>query len=149
MVSLVQIESDLISAMKAKDPVAVDVLRGLKTRIQNEKVAKLKAELAEEEILALFRSELKRRKEAAESFKIGARQELADKELAEASILEKYLPAQLSEEKIGEAIDELLKEKQFTAKDFGLAMKELKTKVGNSADGAMLAKVLKIKLSDK
>ena len=68
MISLSQIESDLTQAMKARDQIAVDTLRGLKTRIQNEKVAKMPAveSLPEEEIVSLIKSKLsgakKRRK---------------------------------------------------------------------------------------
>ena len=98
MISQKQIETDLITAMKAKDQIAVETLRGLKTRVQNEKVSKMKDELAEADIIALVRSEVKRRKEAAASFQNASRPELADKELKEAGILEKYLPAQMSEE---------------------------------------------------
>ena len=65
MLSLSQIEQDLIAAMKARDQMAVDTLRGLKTRLQNEKIAKAK-ELNEADIVVLIRNEVKRRKEAAE-----------------------------------------------------------------------------------
>lgn len=145
MISLQQIETDLVTAMKAKDQVAVDTLRGLKTRIQNEKVSKMK-DLSEDDILALVRSEVKRRKEAAESFQQGGRQEAAEKELTEASILEKFLPAQMSEDVVAAEADKLIAEHSFTAADFGKAMGQLKSKLGNSADGSMVARVLKAKL---
>jgi uncharacterized protein YqeY len=146
MISLKQIETDLVTAMKAKDAVAVDVLRGLKTRVQNEKVSKIKDELSEDEILALIRSEVKRRKEAAAGFEQGGNAEAAQKELKEAEILQKYLPAQMSEEAVIKLADEVLSAGAFTAADFGKAMGALKAKAGNSADGALLAKVLKEKL---
>jgi uncharacterized protein len=146
MISLSQIQTDLVTAMKAKDQTAVEVLRGLKTRIQNEQVAKTARELSEDEIIALIRSEVKRRKEAAESFGQGAREELKAKELLEAEILQKYLPAQMSEAQIAELADKVILEGGFTPADFGKAMGMLKAKAGNTADGAMLAKVLKEKL---
>lgn len=145
MISLQQIESDLTAAMKAKDQLAVETLRGLKTRIQNEKIAKMK-DLAEADMLALIRSEVKRRKEAAASFEGGGRPEMAEKEKKEAAILEKYLPAQLSEADLGQIVDKFLGENSFSAKDFGAAMGGLKKQVGDKADGAVLAKVLKEKL---
>lgn len=145
MLSLKQIEIDLTSAMKAKDQTAVDTLRGLKTRIQNEKIAKGK-ELSEDDISALIKSEVKRRKEAVQSYTTGGRQELADKELGEAAILEKYLPAQMSEADLAALVGKFLAANNFTAKEFGAAMGKLKAQAGNTADGAVLAKLLKEKL---
>ena len=146
MISLSQIETDLTAAMKAKEQLVVDVLRGLKTRIQNEKVAKIKTELEEAEILALIKSEVKRRKDSAESFIKGARQELADKEMSEIKILEKYLPAAMPESELAAIIEKAIAENNFTAADFGKAMGRLKSQLGNDADGSMLSKLLKEKL---
>ncbi len=142
MISLQQIEQDLTAAIKAKEKVAVDVLRGLKTRIANEKIAKGK-DLSEEEIVVLIRSESKKRKEAAAVYMQGGRPELAEKETQEVSILEKYLPKQLSEEELGPIISSVIAENGFTQKDFGKAMGVLKAKVGSTVDGATLAKLLK------
>ena len=146
MISLKQIETDLITAMKAKDQLAVEVLRGLKTRIQNERVSKMLEELPENDILALVRSEIKRRKEAAEAFEKGGNIESKEKELKEAEILLKFLPPQMSEEEIGKMAEEVIASGSFTAADFGKAMGALKAKVGTNADGATVAKILKEKL---
>ena len=159
MLSLSQIEQDLVVAMKAKDQLAVETLRGLKTRVQNEKTAASSRpeaqaegstqggkELSENAILALVRSEVKRRKEAAVTYTTGGRQELADKELAEASILEKYLPAQMPEGDLVKIIDDAIAQNSWTVADFGKAMGKLKAQVGDQADGALLAKILKEKL---
>ena len=146
MISQKQIETDLITAMKAKDQIAVETLRGLKTRVQNEKVSKMKDELAEADIIALVRSEVKRRKEAAASFQNASRPELADKELKEAGILEKYLPAQMSEEQLTVIVEKAIAESSATAADFGKMMGKLKAQVGDQADGSTLSKILKEKL---
>lgn len=145
MLSLPQIETELVAAIKAKNQALVETLRGLKTRIQNEQIAKMK-ELDEAGIVALVKSEVKRRKESAEAFTAGGRPELAQKELVEAGFLEKYLPPQLSEAQVGELVEKLIAEQGFTAADFGKAMGALKAQAGQSADGAVLAKVLKEKL---
>ena len=145
MTNLTQIETELKEAMKAKDPVMMGVLRGLKTRLQNERISKT-LDLTEQDILNIIRSELKKRKESAESFKAGGRQEMADKELQEAEILKKYLPAQMSEEELVKIITQVLVDNSFTSQDFGKAMGTLKAKVGNNADNALLAKLLKEKL---
>jgi len=148
MISLQQIETDLVTAMKAKDQIAVDTLRGFKVRIQNQKIASGSAgkDLSEEDMIVLLKSEIKRRKEAAEAFRAGSRAEMAEKELAEAGILEKYLPPQMSEQELGSIIDAAIAENSATAADFGKLMGKLKSQVGQQADGALLAKILKEKL---
>lgn len=155
MISLSQIEQDLTAAVKAKDQIAVDTLRGLKNRIHNEQIARHPAkdssasgekDLGEAEITALVRSELKRRKEAVAAYKNGGREELAQKELQEAAILEKYMPAQMSEADLLAFIDKTIVANNFSAADFGKAMGMLKDKVGDKADGATLARLLKEKL---
>lgn len=145
MISLNQIETELKEGMKTKNQLLVEVLRGLKTRIMNEQIARMK-ELTEEEILVLIKSEVKRRKEAAESFKNGNRPELMEKELNEAGILEKYLPPQMSEEDMVKLVEKEIAENSFTAKDFGKAMGAIKAKASQSADGAVLSKILKERL---
>ena len=146
MISLQTIEQDLVTSMKAKEQLAVETLRGLKTRIQNEQVAKM-SDLKEADIFALIRNEVKRRKEAAQTYTTAGRQELADKELSEASILEKYLPAQMSQADLAKLMEEAIAQNNFTSADFGKAMGKLsKPKVGDKADGVALAKVLKEKL---
>jgi uncharacterized protein YqeY len=89
---------------------------------------------------------VKRRKEAAAVYKTGGREELAQKELSESVILEKYLPEQMSAEKLSELVEKTIAENGFGAKDFGAAMGKLKAQAGNLADGAVLAKILKEKL---
>ena len=144
MISLQQIESDLTSAMKAKDQIALDTLRALKTRMQVEMTSAKGGELTEASIFALIRSEVKKRFDAAESFSKGGRQEAADKELKEAEILQKYLPAQMPESELSALIDQAIV--GATATDFGKIMGKLKAQLGDKADGAILAKILKEKL---
>lgn len=156
MLSLDQIETEIKEAIKAKDQLLADTLRGLKTRIQNEKIAKMPPfggsasggkDLGESEILALVKSEVKKRKEAAESYGIGGRAELQGKELKEAAILEKFLPPQMQESELKALVEKVIAENNFTVKDFGKAMGQLKAQVGEAADGSKLAKLLKEKLN--
>ncbi len=147
MATLAEIESDVHAALKSRDTVAADTLRGLKTRVQNEQIAQ-GHELSEDEIMALVFSEVKRRKEAAIAFTEGGRAELAEKELAEAQILQKYLPAQADESEIRKTAQQMAQESGWsTKKDFGPAMAALKAKYGASADSSVLAKVLQEILS--
>ncbi len=144
--SMQVIEAKLTEALKAKNQIAVDTLRGLKTRITNEQINKGEA-LTSDEVLALVKSEAKRRKEAVDAFSAGGRTEAAAKETAELEVLSEFLPAQLSEEQIASKIDEAISQNNWTAADFGKAMGSLKQEFGNSADGAVVAKLLKAKLS--
>jgi uncharacterized protein len=155
MLNLQQIESDLTAAIKARNQLAMDTLRGLKLRLQNEKIAKMSRgagsvsggnDLTEAEIIPLIKSEIKRRKEAAEGFTAGGRTEMVEKELAESKILEKYMPEQLSERDIVKMIEEIIAQNNFVAADFGKAMGQLKAKAGQNADGALMARLLKEKL---
>ena len=145
MVSLPQIEQDLILALKAKDSTVANTLRGLKVRIQNEKISKMR-DLTDEEIVSLVKSEVKRRKEAAESFVTGLRPEQAEKEHAEASILEKYLPLQMTEQEISTMLDSIIIENNFISTDFGKAMGVFKGRAGQNADSGVAARILKEKL---
>lgn len=142
MANLADIEAATHKALKERDSLTADTLRGLKTRIQNEQIAQ-GHELSEEEIVALVASEVKRRKEAAVAFTEGGRGEMAEKELAEAKVLGQYLPAQASEDEVRAAAESLALDAGWSSKkDFGPAMAALKAKFGASADSATLAKVL-------
>ncbi len=146
MVNLTAVETALQTAVKARDQIAADTLRALKTRIQNDQIAK-GSELTEADVLLLVQSEAKRRKEAATAFRDGGRQEQADKEEAELKILEQFLPEQVSEEEITKVIDEKIAANSWGKADFGAAMGQLKGHFGNTADGALIAKILKEKLN--
>lgn len=143
--SLSHIQELLVEKLKAKDQLAVDTLRALKTRIMNDQIAK-GSELTSEEILNLVKSESKRRKEAAEAFTVGGRAEAATKELAEAEILSQFLPEQVSEADIATVIEAKIASEGWTVADFGKAMGALKQHFGNSADGGTVSKILKEKL---
>lgn len=144
MLSLSSIESDLTVALKARDSLRVNTLRALKTRIQNEQISAM-ADLDEAKIIALIRSEVKRRKEAATAFTEAGRTDSATQELDEAKILESYLPAGPTPELIAQTIEKIISENNFASKDFGAAMGKVKAALPE-ADGSSLAASLKEKL---
>lgn len=145
MINLSEVETALQTALKARESITVETLRALKTRIQNEQITK-GSELTEAEVLSLVQSEAKRRKEAGTAFRDAGRTEAADKEEAELAVLSKFLPEQVSEEDIVKTVEAKIVENSWTAKDFGQAMGQLKGHYGNTADGALIAKILKEKL---
>jgi hypothetical protein len=135
-----QIEQDYEQAFKAKEQNVVSTLRMLLAALKNEKIKK-KGHLTDEDIIKVIKSELKKRKEAIEEYNKANRQELASLEAKELEILEKYLPAQMSEEMIRQKIKEILQgisDKDNIGKVMGAVMSELK----GSADGALVKKIV-------
>ena len=141
-----QIKTDMVTAMKAREALKVEVLRGLMAACTNELVALKKLpteELLDENVLNVIRREVKKRKDSIEQFTKGNRPELAQKEDAERVILEVYLPAMMSQDdirKIAEAKKaELgLTDKKEAGKFMGLLMKDLAGK----ADGTDVKAVI-------
>ena len=145
-----KLQDDVKAAMLAGDSLRLETLRGLKSVILYAEVAAGKREegLTDDEILALFSKEAKKRQESAELYIQGGAQEKADKELAEKAIIEAYLPAQLSEAELAATIDEVLNEvKPAGLQQMGQVIGQVKSKVGNTADGSLIAKLVKEKLS--
>lgn len=144
-----KIGDDFLAAFKAKDEAVVSVLRMLKTSLSNRMIEKKMAKdetLDDSEVIAVIKSEVKKRKDSAESYVQGGRQDLADKETAEVAILEKYLPAQLSEDQVREQVRSLVQESGFGPADFGKAMGAVMGKLGAAADGQVVSKILKEEL---
>jgi uncharacterized protein YqeY len=145
-----KLQDDVKAAMLAGDSLRLETLRGLKSVILYAEVAAGKREegLSDDEILALFSKEAKKRQESAELYVQGGAQEKADKELAEKAIIEAYLPAQLSEAELAAIIDEVLNEvKPAGLQQMGQVIGQVKSQVGNTADGSLIAKLVKEKLS--
>ena len=141
-----QIDADLKTAMLARDEFTTTTLRGLKAAILNEEVAKGAREtgLSEEAIEQLVAREAKKRDEAAKLFEQGGNQASADKERAEKELLGAYLPEQLSEEDVKKLVEEVIAEIQPEGmKDMGRVIGAVKARAGNSADGALVAKLVK------
>lgn len=145
MLTLKTIEEALVASIKARDMVAVETLRGLKTRIQNEQI-KLGTNLSEAGLLTLVQSEIKRRSEAVEMYISGNRPELAEKETLEMQVLQTFLPKQAEPEEISAYIEDLIQSHKFTQADFGKAMGLLKQHFGFLAQGSVLSQILKEKL---
>ncbi len=141
-----KIQADLKSAMLARDTVRVQTLQGLKAVILNEEVAKKLREtgLDDAQIEQLVAREIKKRDEAAELFEKGGNQASADKERTEKEVLQVYLPEQMTEEDVKKLIEQVVAEiKPEGMKDMGRVIGAVKSKVGNTADGALVAKLVK------
>lgn len=144
-----RLQDDVKKAMLAKDAGRLECLRGLKSVILYAEVAsgKREAGLSDDEIVTLFAKEAKKRQESADLYVQGGSQERADKELAEKAIIEEYLPEQLSEEEVSKIVEEAIASTgAVDVKAMGQVIGAVKAKVGNSADGALIAKLVKEKL---
>ena len=112
-------------------------------RVTEEELEK-ESGLLEDEVLEIISSEIKKRKEAALLFEKGKRMDLSEKERAEAKILEKYLPEQLSEEEIKKLAREIIeKNGAKNLKDMGKVMAELMPKLKGKADGGLVSKIIR------
>jgi uncharacterized protein YqeY len=141
-----QIESDLKAAMLAGDKPKAETLRGLKSAILNEAIAQnaRDAGLDDEQIQKVLAKEAKKRLEAAGLYKQGGSQERADAELAEKTIIDGYLPEPVSEEDIRTAVaNEIAKIDSPGLQNMGQIISAVRDQLGSSADGALIAKIVK------
>lgn len=138
-----QILEDIKHYMKEKDNVALNAVRMLKSDVKNAEIAAIK-ELDDEGVIKVVASSIKKRKDSAEIYIKNGRQDLADKELAEIKVLEKYLPAQLDDEAIKAVITEVIASiDDNMKKNFGAVMKNVMAKVGSSAEGKRVSELIK------
>jgi uncharacterized protein len=141
-----KIQKEIPAAMRAKDQVRLTTLRGVLAAFTNESVALKrtpKDKLSDQEAIIVIRRLVKQRKDSVEQFEKGNRQDLADNEKAELKILEEFLPAQMSEEKIREIVMKKKEEageidKTKMGQFMGAVMKECK----GEADGALVKKII-------
>lgn len=138
------IEKDVIQAMKAKDEVRVSTLRMLKSAVGNYKIQAKKEKLEDAELLAIITKQAKQRRESLESFETAGRKDLADKEKAELSILEAYLPKQLTEDELRAEVQKAIAASGATGPaDMGKLMKALMPAVQGKADGKRVQEAVK------
>lgn len=143
------IQNDLKAALLGGDRFKADVLRGLKAAILNEEVASGKRDegLDDAEIERIVTREVKKRAESFRMYSENGRQELADNERAESAVLEVYLPKQLSESEVVALVQQTIEEMGATGmQSMGLVIKSVKEKVGNTADGSLVARIVKEQL---
>jgi len=100
---LARLQGDLNSARKSQDKAGTLLLSTVLSEIKNKKI-ELRRELADADVIDVLRKSIKRRRESVEMYTKGGRKDLADKETAEATALEKYLPAQVSEDELRTAV---------------------------------------------
>ena len=135
----------LKEAMKAKDTIALESLRAIKSAILLAKTeAGAAAELAEEEELKLLQKLVKQRKDSAALYAQQGRNDLAEPELAQVAVIENFLPKQLSEAEVTEAVKAIIAEVGATsAKDMGKVMGVATKQLAGKTDGKVISAIVK------
>jgi len=138
------LKADLVIAMKAHDQVAVDTTRFLLSAIRNMAIAKYGAEsdtaLTDNDIMDTIKKQVKTHKESIEAFKTAGRTELVTKESGELAVLERYVPAEMSDDELKKLLAPVTASGE---QNFGLLMKAAMQAVAGKADGARVSQMLK------
>lgn len=144
-----QIQEDIKAAMKARDSVAMNAVRAVKGEILLFKTAEGgSGEVTDEDVLKMIRKLVKQRRESAEQYVAAGRKELADNELAEAAVIEKYLPKQLSEAEVEAKVKEMIAALGATSlKEMGKVMGAANAALAGQADGKTISGIVRKLLS--
>lgn len=141
-----QLDNDIKAALLGGDRFVADVLRGLKAVILNEEVAQGKRDTGLDDAIIeqLIAKEVKKRHDSVQQYTAAARPELAEAEANEAKVLEAYLPEQLSEADIQKTVTETIANLGVSGPAaMGQVIGAVKGKLGNAADGATIARLVK------
>jgi len=145
-----KLRSDLTAAMKSRDELTRATLRMAMAAVQTAEVSGSRArDLSDEEVLSVIRREVKKRHESAETYAAAGRQELAGRELAEAGVLEGYLPRQLDDHAVRDLVAAAIAESGAQGpRDMGKAMGLAKQSAGAEVDGKRLSTEVSRQLRD-
>lgn len=144
-----RIQTDIMAAMKAKDEVALTTLRGVKTAIMQYKTSSnfkgdRDSNLSDSEVIKIMQKLAKERRETAEVYKNVGRMELAEKELAEANIIDAYLPKAMTEAEVEDLVRIAIAEIGATSmKEMGLVIKSVNAKANGRTDGKTISTIVK------
>ena len=144
-----QIQEDIKAAMKAKDAVAMAATRAIKGEILLFKTSENGAkDVTDGDILKMIQKLVKQRRESAEQYVAAGRKDLADNELAEVAVMEKYLPKQLSVEEVKAKVQEIIAQVGATSiKDMGKVMGAANKALAGLSDGRTISGIVKELLS--
>ncbi len=146
-----QLRADLTAAMRARDDVKVATLRMALAAVTKAEVAgKEQVSLSDAEVMSVLRSEMKKRHEAAEMYDTGGRADRAERERAEAAVLAAYMPPEMDDAALAAIVQDAVAAAAASGatggKAMGAAVKAVRERVGDGADGARIAAAVKIAL---
>ncbi len=143
-----QVMEQMKAAMKSKDKVALESLRALKSAFLMANTSGENVELSEDDEIKIVQKLVKQRKDSATIFQEQDRMDLADPEIAQAKILEQFLPAQMGEEELKAAIGAIISQTGASSmKDMGKVMGMASKQLAGKADGKAISSVVKDLLS--
>jgi uncharacterized protein YqeY len=143
-----KVMAEMKAAMKAKDTVALDSLRAIKSAILLAKTEKVGTELSEEDEIKLVQKLVKQRKDSAAIYQQQGREDLAEPELAQVAVIEKFLPEQLTEEEIEKVVVQTIDSIGASGmQDMGKVMGIVSKELAGQADGKTISSIVKAKLS--
>jgi uncharacterized protein len=144
---IARMEGEVKEAMLARDNERRDALRLILASLRSAE-KELQRPLSDEEELQVLQRERKRRNEAADAFRAGGREEQAEAEERELSVLEEFMPEPLSEDELEEIVDDAIAENGATSmRDFGRVMADVMPQVSGRADGSVVSQLVKEKLA--
>lgn len=139
-----RINAEIKAAMLAKEKEKLEALRAVKSAVLLAKTEKAGSELDKDAELKLLQKLVKQRKESAAIYSAQGRQDLADAELFQASVIEQYLPTQLSEQELRKVISEIIASTGASGiKDMGKVMGVASKQLAGKADGKLIADIVK------
>ena len=137
-----RLDDDLKGAMRSGDSLRRNVIRYLKSQVHNQEIAG-RSELDDDGVVRVLTRQAQQRKESIRAFEEGGRADLVDQETAELKIIMEYLPQQLSEDEIREAVDQAVTEADAQGPgDMGAVMGKLMPRLRGRADGRMVSAIL-------
>lgn len=144
-----QLETDMRAALKAQDKVTLGTLRMVLAAVKNEEIAgKSPRVLDDSDVVKVLVKQAKQRREAADAFRAGGRDESADTELAEEAVIKRYLPSELTEAEVTQLVRDAISEGGFAGpRDMGKVMKAIGPKTAGRADGKLVAGIVKAELA--
>ena len=144
---IVRLEDELKQAMAARDATRRDTLRLILSSLRSAE-KELQRPLHDDEELQVLQRERKRRTEAAEAFRAGGREEQAEAEEQELSVLQEFMPEPLAEEELEEIVDDAIAEVGATSmRDIGRVMADVMPQVAGRADGSAVSQLVREKLA--
>jgi uncharacterized protein YqeY len=143
-----RLQSDLTTSMKARDELTTSTIRMLRAAIMNAEVAGAQAiELSDDQTIAVLQSEAKKRAEAADVYEQAGRAESAAKERAELAVIERYLPAAMSDDDLQSIVSAEVAAAAASGAEgpraMGQVIKAVRERVGPAADGSRIAAMVK------
>lgn len=142
-----KLQQEMKAALKSGDKDRLSTIRMLISEIKKVQIDS-KKELSDQEVISILQKYVKQRREAYGQYKSAGREDLAEKEMAEISVVEEFLPTPLSEEEIAKIVDDVIDEvKASSIKDMGKVIKLVMEKVNGRAEGSTVSRIVKEKLS--